>query len=105
MSLRISPRPSTATPSCHWSVTDLMMTTLSKPSISTEKVLLKTFEENGMKRQWPIDEKFDPNIHNALFELPDPSKEPGTIAHVASAGFVLHDRVIRAAGVGIVSKP
>jgi molecular chaperone GrpE len=73
--------------------------------VMTEKTLLKTFEENGMKRMWPIDEKFDPNLHNALFEMPDPSKEPGTVAHVASAGFSLHDRVIRAAGVGIVSKP
>ena len=52
-----------------------------------------------------MDEKFDPNIHNALFEMPDPEREPGTVAHVASAGYVLHDRCIRAAGVGIVSKP
>ena len=71
----------------------------------TEKMLVKTFEEHGLKRIWPLDEKFDPNIHNALFEMPDPDKEPGTVAHVASAGYVLHDRVIRAAGVGIVSKP
>lgn len=73
--------------------------------VMTETVLLKTFEENGLKRMWPMDEKFDPNLHNALFEMPDPSKEPGTIAHVASAGYVLHERCIRAAGVGIVSKP
>lgn len=70
--------------------------------VMTEKTLLKTFEEHGMVRQWPMDEKFDPNVHNALFEMPDPTKEAGTIAHVASAGFVLHDRVIRAAGVGVV---
>jgi len=73
--------------------------------VMTEKTLIKTFEDHGMKRVWPIDEKFDPNIHEALFETPDPSKEPGTVAHVASAGFILHDRVIRAAGVGVVSKP
>lgn len=73
--------------------------------VMTETQLVKTFEEHGMKRMWPLDEKFDPNLHNALFEMPDPSKEPGTIAHVASAGYVLHERVIRAAGVGIVSKP
>jgi len=73
--------------------------------VMTETVLQKTFEEHGLKRVWPIDEKFDPNLHNALFEMPDPSKEPGTIAHVASAGYVLHERCIRAAGVGIVSKP
>lgn len=71
----------------------------------TEKMLVKTFEEHGLKRIWPMDEKFDPNLHNALFEMPDPSKEPGTVAHVASAGYVLHDRVIRAAGVGVVKAP
>ena len=58
-----------------------------------------------MKKIWPMDEKFDPNFHNALFEMADPSKEPGTVAHVASAGYVLNERCIRAAGVGIVSKP
>ena len=71
----------------------------------TEKMLVKTFEEHGLKRIWPMDEKFDPNVHNALFEIPDPNKEPGTVAHVASAGYVLHDRVIRAAGVGVVKAP
>ena len=72
--------------------------------VMTETVLNKAFEEHGMKRLWPIDEKFDPNIHNALFEAPDPSREAGTIMHVASAGYVLHERVIRAAGVGVVRK-
>jgi molecular chaperone GrpE len=71
----------------------------------TEKMMIKTFEEHGLKRVWPIDEKFDPNLHNALFEMPDPTKDPGTVAHVASAGYVLHDRVIRAAGVGVVKAP
>jgi molecular chaperone GrpE len=73
--------------------------------VMTENVLVKAFEANGMSKLWPMDEKFDPNFHNALFEMPDPSKEPGTVAHVASAGWVLHERCIRAAGVGIVSKP
>ena len=73
--------------------------------VMTETVLVKTFAEHNIKKQWPMDEKFDPNVHNALFEAPDPTKEPGTIMHVASAGYVLHDRVIRAAGVGVVAKP
>lgn len=73
--------------------------------VMTESTLVKAFEEHGLKKLWPLDEKFDPNMHNALFEMPDPTKEPGTVGHVASAGYVLHDRCIRAAGVGIVSKP
>jgi len=73
--------------------------------VMTETVLLKTFEQHGLVKIWPMDEKFDPNLHDALFEMPDPSKEPGTVGHVTSAGFLLHDRCIRPAGVGIVSKP
>ena len=73
--------------------------------VMTESVLLKTFEKNGLVKVWPLDEKFDPNFHDALFEMPDPTKEPGTVAHVANAGYVLHERCIRPAGVGIVSKP
>jgi len=73
--------------------------------VMTEKTLVKALEEHGMQRLWPMDDKFDPNLHNALFEAPDPNREPGTVMHVASAGYVLHDRVIRAADVGIVSKP
>ena len=73
--------------------------------VMTEKVLISTFEQHGLVKIWPLDEKFDPNLHNALFEMPDPEREPGTVGHVASAGYVLHDRCIRAAGVGIVSKP
>ena len=71
----------------------------------TDKMLHKTFEEHGLKRLWPDGDKFDPNLHNALFEMPDPSKEAGTVGHVASAGYVLHDRVIRPAGVGVVKAP
>jgi len=73
--------------------------------VMTETVLIKTFEQHGLVKIWPMDEKFDPNVHDALFEMPDPEREPGTVAHVASAGFVLHDRCIRPAGVGVVSKP
>ena len=58
--------------------------------------------KQGLVKIWPIDEKFDPNFHNALFEMPDPTKEAGTIAHVANAGYVLNERCIRPAGVGVV---
>jgi len=71
----------------------------------TESVLLKTFEKHGLVKIWPLDEKFDPNFHDALFEMPDPTKEPGTVGHVANAGYVLNERCIRPAGVGIVAKP
>jgi molecular chaperone GrpE len=71
----------------------------------TDKQLHKTFEQYGMKKIWPLGEKFDPNLHDALFEMPNPDKEPGEVGHVANAGYVLHDRCVRPAGVGVVSKP
>ena len=73
--------------------------------VMTDKTLHKTFEKYGLTKIWPLDEKFDPNLHEALFEAPDPGREPGTIMHVGSAGYLLHGRTVRAASVGIVSKP
>jgi len=73
--------------------------------ILTDAALHKAFKQHGLERMSPLGQKFDPNMHEALFEVPDPSKEPGTVAHVTSAGYVLHDRCLRAAGVGITSKP
>ena len=52
----------------------------------TSTMLLKTFEQHGLQRVDPLGEKFDPNLHNALFEVPDPAQEPGTIAHVQNSG-------------------
>ena len=46
----------------------------------------------------------DEDEKGALFEVPDPAQEPGTIAHVQNYGYSLHDRVIRPADVGIVAK-
>jgi len=73
--------------------------------VMVDAVLIKTFEKYGLTRIDPIGEKFDPNFHNAMFEAPDPTKEPGTVMHVAAPGYVMHERCIRAAGVGVVSKP
>jgi len=73
--------------------------------IMVDDGLHKTFEKHGLKRIDPLGEKFDPNLHNAMFEAPDPEKEPGTVMHVASPGYVMHERVVRPAGVGVVSAP
>ena len=52
----------------------------------------------------PLGEKFDPNFHDAMFEAPDATREAGTVMHVAKPGYMLHERCLRAAGVGVVSK-
>lgn len=56
----------------------------------------------GLETYDPLGEKFDPELHNALFEMSDRSKEPGTVAAVTKRGYKFHERVLRAAEVGVV---
>jgi molecular chaperone GrpE len=67
----------------------------------TERELLKVLEKHGVKRFDPMGEKFDPNIHQAMFEVPDPSSPAGTVVRVVQAGFMIGDRVLRPALVGV----
>ena len=69
---------------------------------STEKVLLKNFEKNNVVRLNPLDEPFDPNFHEVMFETPMPDKAPGTIIQVMEVGYTLNDRLLRPARVGVV---
>jgi len=68
----------------------------------TEKLLLKAYEQNDIKRFHPIGQKFDPNLHQALQEVVDPTKEIGTVYYVMKAGYQLKDRLLRAASVAVV---
>lgn len=70
--------------------------------IMTDSILMKILEGEGVKRYDPMGDPFDPNMHNALFEVPDATKEPGTVAVVVKKGYLLHDRAVRAAEVGVV---
>jgi molecular chaperone GrpE len=67
----------------------------------TERELLKALEKNGVKRFDPLGEKFDPNLHQAMFEVPDPSSPAGTVVQVVQAGFMIGERVLRPALVGV----
>jgi|TARA_B110000305_G_C19284957_1_gene561242 molecular chaperone GrpE len=53
----------------------------------------------------PLGEKFDPNIHEAIFMMPDAEKEPDTVGNVMQTGWKIGERVLRAAKVGIIKKP
>ena len=66
-----------------------------------EKELLRTFEKHGVQKIEPLDEKFDPNLHEVMFETPIPGKAGGTIIQVIEPGYLLHDRLLRPARVGI----
>lgn len=70
----------------------------------TERELLKTLEKNGVKKFSPEGEKFDPNIHQAMYEVPNADVPAGHVAQVIQSGYMIGDRVLRPALVG-VSKP
>lgn len=68
----------------------------------TQKELLKVFKDNGVEEFSPkVGDKFDPNNMNAMLEVPDPTKESQSVAFVIKSGFMLKDRVLRAADVGV----
>jgi molecular chaperone GrpE len=72
--------------------------------VMMKTVLLKTFEKHGLVALSPEGEKFDPNLHEAVFQIPkdQASSKPGHIEHVMKIGYSLHGRPIRAAQVGVV---
>lgn len=60
-----------------------------------------TMERHGIRRISPMDEKFDYNFHQAMFEMPSADLAPGTVVEVVQHGYVLHDRLLRPAMVGV----
>lgn len=67
----------------------------------TERELLRVFEQHKIKPIDPLDEKFDHNLHQAMCEIPDSGKENGTVVQVMQRGFVIADRLLRPAMVGV----
>lgn len=67
----------------------------------TERSLLNALEKNGVKKFDPQGQKFDPNFQQAMYEVPDPSVPAGTVVQVVQAGFMIGDRVLRPALVGV----
>jgi molecular chaperone GrpE len=71
----------------------------------TENLLMEIFEEFGIEETDPLGHPFDPNFHEAMFEFPDRERKTGEIGHVITSGFTIHDRVLRAAKVGVTRNP
>jgi molecular chaperone GrpE len=69
----------------------------------TERELLKTLDTHGVKKLEPLGQKFDPNMHQAMFEAPDPTQPKGHVVAVVQAGFSIGERVLRPALVGVSS--
>ncbi|XP_076547026.1 grpE protein homolog, mitochondrial Roe1 [Osmia lignaria lignaria] len=67
----------------------------------TEAQLHKVFKKHGLVSLNPLNEKFDPNQHEALFQQEVEGKEPGTVVVVSKLGYKLHERIVRPALVGV----
>src|SRR5437879_2780685 len=72
---------------------------------ATERELLGVFERHGIKRIDPKGERFDHNFHQAIFEAECADAPPGTVVEVLQPGYVLHDRLLRPAMVGVAKAP
>ncbi len=67
----------------------------------TERELLKALEKNGIRQFSPQGEKFDPNLHQAMFEVPDPTVPAGSVVQVVQPGYMIGERMLRPALVGV----
>jgi molecular chaperone GrpE len=67
----------------------------------TGKEMLNVLEKHGIRKLDPVGERFDPNFHEALFEVPDPTVPSGTVSQVVEPGYAIGTRPLRPAKVGI----
>jgi len=67
----------------------------------TAREMQKAFERNHILQVDPLGERFDPQIHEAMFEFEDPSKPAGTVGQVMEPGYTLHGQPLRPAKVGV----
>ena len=70
---------------------------------ATLRILLQTLERFGVRRIEALGQPFDPNLHEAIMEVEDPSQPTGTVVRVVEQGYTIHDRLLRPARV-IVAK-
>lgn len=67
----------------------------------TERSLLNALEKNAVRKFDPTGEKFDPNFQQAMYEVPDPTVPSGTVVQVVQSGYMIGDRILRPALVGV----
>jgi molecular chaperone GrpE len=82
--------------------TDEALKTLADGVSLTERELLASFERNGIRKIEPAaGERFDPHLHQAMFEVPNTGQPAGSVVQVMQAGWIMHDRLLRPALVGV----
>src|SRR3954466_11381371 len=67
----------------------------------TERELIKVMEKHGVKKLEPQGQKFDPNLHQAMLEIPDASVPAGTVVQIMQPGYTIGERVLRPAMVAV----
>ncbi len=82
-------------------LTDETVKLLHEGVAATERVMLSNFEKHGIRKIEPTEGKFNPNFHEVMFEGDVPGKQAGEIIQLLEAGYVLHDRLLRPARVGV----
>ena len=83
--------------------TEALQKTLDHLNI-INKDLISIFEKNNIKSIESLNKKLDPNLHQAMMEIEDDSKEPGTIIQEIQKGFTIKDRLLRPSLVGVSKK-
>ncbi len=96
------PEPSDAPSSSVEKTVETHLRDLHEGVEATQRLLLHTLFKHHVKPYDPTGEKFDPNLHEALYQAPIPGKEPGTVLECQKVGYMIKDRVLRAAQVGVV---
>jgi molecular chaperone GrpE len=76
---------------------------MASPVTLTERELLNALERHGIKRVHPLNEPFNPHLHQAVMEMPRTDVQEGIIVQVFQPGFMIEDRVLRPAMV-VVAK-
>jgi molecular chaperone GrpE len=66
-----------------------------------EQQMLRTFEKHGIKKIIPLNENFDPNFHEVMFEAPGTGKPAGMVIQIVEPGYTLNGRLLRPARVGV----
>ncbi|KAF8582653.1 GrpE-domain-containing protein [Ramaria rubella] len=112
MALRAAPRSpppsdssSAETPPPYFQPSSQSSDALLQGVEATHRLLLQTLAKYGVKPFDPTGDKFDPNMHEALYSVPLAGKKPGEVLDCQKLGYTIKDRVLRAAQVGVVADP
>jgi molecular chaperone GrpE len=83
------------------SASDNGLKTLVEGVELTERAMLSTLERHGVRKLEPMGQKFDPNFHQAMYEVPNTDVPNNTVLDVVQPGYVIGDRMLRPAMVGV----